>query len=471
MNFKNWYDQKISRRRNKEKKYTLTFTTDSFSSAFSFKTKAIIFLVVLAIYGSLVGTLGMTLAEHSQFLANVWNLFGVGMGIWLFWKYYAYSRGRSHFYERELKNVWLSNDLVVFNQNDAVVEELLAVVQANSPKSNKPYCCISIYKQGNKFQDKIENLGDKLSSAIGLPLMEEEDTVKFHVFNFQPEPEQDVINPQVWERQDTAEEVYFYNRNSWDFHENFSSLVTGVSGSGKSYFTYFLLTSFLNNHVYDSDTHSYHNNRIYVIDPKMSDLYKIMSNTSGSSEHYYGTSKADAFRIVREYQKILNERQKAYSELSGVYDSLLIDTGHYAPYLLVLEEFSALSASFSKKEREDFEDILKEILFKGRQLGMGVMIITQKFDSQVASTAIRENLNYKFLLGQHSSPQLIDTVFGQHSDVPTPAQVKGAGLAGIESQGGESFKFIAPKLSGDLFETIEPIWRRAFKDEDETEEV
>lgn len=466
MNFKNWCDQKISRHRNKEKKYTLTFTTDSFKSAFSFKTKAIIFLVVLAIYGTLVGGLGMTLADHSH-LATAWNVFGVGMGLWLFWKYYAHTRGYSHYYERALKDMWLSNDLVVFNQNDAVAEELLAVVRANSPKANKPYCCITIIKQGNRFQDKIDSLGNKLSAVIGLPLMEEDDTIKYHVYTFEPEPEQDVINPQIWEREDTAEEVYFYNRNSWDFHENFSALVTGVSGSGKSYYTYYLLTSFLNQRVYDSDTHSYHNNRIYVIDPKMSDLYKIMSNTA--PERYYGTSKADAFRIIREYQKILNERQKAYSELSGVYDSLLIDTGYFAPYLLVLEEFSALSASFSKKEREDFENILKEILFKARQLGMGVMIITQKFDSQVASTAIRENLNYKFLLGQHSSPQLIDTVFGQHSDVPTPAQVKGAGLVGIESQGGEAFKFIAPKLSGDLFETIEPIWRRAY--EDETEEV
>lgn len=467
MNFKKWCDQKISRHRNKEKKYTLTFTTDSFKSAFSFKTKAIIFLVVLAIYGTLVGGLGMTLADHSQFLATVWNVFGVGMGIWLFWKYYAHTRGYSHYYERALKDMWLSNGLVIFNQNDAVADELLAVVRANSPKAEKPYCCITIIKQGNSFQDKIDSLGDKLSAVIGLPLMEESDNLKYHIFTFEPEPEQDVINPQIWERQDTAEEVYFFNKNSWDFHENFGTLVTGISGSGKSYLSYFLLTSFLNQRVYDSDTHSYHNNKIYVIDPKMSDLYKIMSNVA--PERYFGTSKADAFRIIREYQKILNERQKAYSELSGVYDSLLIDTGHYAPMLLVLEEFSALSASFSKKEREDFEDILKEVLFKGRQLGMSVIILTQKFDSQVASTSIRENLNYKFLLGQHSSPQLIDTVFGQHSDVPTPAQVKGAGLVGIESQGGEAFKFIAPKLSGDLFETIEPIWRRAY--EDETEEV
>lgn len=468
MNFKNWYSKQINRRRNKEKKYTLTFTKDSLTSIFSLKTKIITFLVVLAIYGTLVGGLGMTLGDYSQFLATVWNVFGGVMGFWLFWKYYAYTRGYSHYYERALKDMWLSNDLVLFNQNGAVAEELLAVVRANSPKANKPYCCITIVKQGNRFQDKIDSLGNKLSAVIGLPLMEENDTIKYHVYTFEPEPEQDVINSQIWERQDTAEEVYFFNNNSWDFHENFGTLVTGISGSGKSYLSYFLLTSFLNQRVYDSDTHSYHNNKIYVVDPKMSDLYKIISNVA--PESYFGTSKADAFRIIRQYQKILNERQKAYSELSGVYDSLLIDTGHYAPMLLVLEEFSALSASFSKKEREDFEDILKEVLFKGRQLSMGVIILTQKFDSQVASTSIRENLNYKFLLGQHSSPQLIDTVFGQHSDVPTPPQVKGGGLFSVESEGGEPAKFIAPKFEGDLFETIEPVWRRAYE-EDETEEV
>jgi hypothetical protein len=178
----------------------------------------------------------MTLADHSQFLATTWNVFGVGMGIWLFWKYYAHTRGYSHYYERALKDMWLSNDLVVFNQNDAVADELLAVVRAISPKAEKPYCCITIIKQGNRFQDKIDGLGDKLSAVIGLPLMEEDDSVKYHVFTFEPELEQDVINSQIWEREDTAERIFFYNRNALDMHGAFSTLISGTSGSGKSYF-------------------------------------------------------------------------------------------------------------------------------------------------------------------------------------------------------------------------------------------
>jgi DNA segregation ATPase FtsK/SpoIIIE and related proteins len=226
-----------------------------------------------------------------------------------------------------------------------------------------------------------------------------------------------------------------------------------------------LLTNFLNNHVYDSDTHSYHNNKIYVIDPKMSDLYKIMSNVA--PERYYGTSKADAFRIIREVTQVLNEREKAYSQLD-VYDTLLIDTGKYAPIMLVIEEFGSLMSSCDKKQRSEFEDALKNILFKSRQLGIGVMILSQKLDSSTISTSVRENLNYKFLLGKHSAPQLIDTVFGQH-DVPTPPQVMGGGLFSIESEGGEPAKFIAPRFEGDLdlFSQIEPVWRRAFKDETE----
>lgn len=424
---------------------------------------------------------GSFVEKHiSQMLGSILTMVLVPISLFLLFKFKLFRVYRKP-YLKAIRSVWFDNGLVstekvVTKSVDSkgvthdkvrtqITDFLPAVIWANSPKAIFPFFKIELRKNGSHFQSMITpDLIDKISAVIGLPLDEEQDSITSHTLIFKPSPVQDVIPDDYFTRgRDTAEKVYFYHQNCWDLTKAFSALISGVSGSGKSYFTYTILTSFLNQRVYDREEHCYHNNLIYLIDPKESDLYKIASKSM--PKEYYGSSKGDAFRIIRAFNDEMVRRKESYKNIED-FDTVLTDTGLFAPKLLVIEEFASLMSSFSKKERDDFSDLLKGILFQGRQLGLGVLLISQKLNSEVISVSVRENLNYKFLLGKSFSNELADTMFGSHQDLPKPPDSMGSGLFAVDSEGGIVRKFIAPRFEGDLFATILPVWKSAYEEED-----
>lgn len=88
-----------------------------------------------------------------------------------------------------------------------------------------------------------------------------------------------------------------------------------------------------------------------MIDPKLSDLYKLCQRSKMPIAHY-GTSNEDAFRILRHYIKELDRRMLIYNQ-SDLFDSIGIDLG-FPPLLLVIEEYSSLVASMDSKAKKRF---------------------------------------------------------------------------------------------------------------------
>lgn len=86
-----------------------------------------------------------------------------------------------------------------------------------------------------------------------------------------------------------------------------------------------------------------------MIDPKLSDIYKL-SKFSGLPVENYGTTNEDAFRIVRHYINEMNRRMEIYNK-SDLFDSIGIDLG-LPPLLLVIEEYSSLVASMDSKAKK-----------------------------------------------------------------------------------------------------------------------
>lgn len=449
----------LEKRRNKRVKYQVFFSNVKIGRFSALKIKFWSALIMFSIIA--IGCIGLS-TLLGEYVASFLFILG---SLWVMYFFYVHSRfgiGLIKPYKNILLDIWQSNNLVIFDSEGKVTEQLYATVIANSPKASSPFCIIELKKDGSRFQNYILDLSDKLESAIGLPLESEEDTLGYHILTFRPAAVQSVVHSSAFDRRDTSQKVYFYHGNYWDLSKAFSALISGVSGSGKSYFTYTILTSFLNQRVYDKEGRCYHNNLIYLIDPKESDLYKLASKSM--PKDYYGSNKGDAFRIIRAFNDEMNRRKESYKYIED-FDTVLTDTGLFAPKLLVIEEFASLMSSFSKKEREDFSDLLKGILFQGRQLGLGVLLISQKLNSEVVSVSVRENLNYKFLLGKGFSNELADTMFGSHQDLPEPPDSMGSGLFAIDSEGGSVRKFIAPRFEGNLFATILPVWKSAYEEE------
>ena len=308
---------------------------------------------------------------------------------------------------------------------------------------------IHALKSGDEFTKEMDNLDVLLSSALGISLSSKEiyATHVEYVFVYRP-PERLHITSLPLE--DDSLKIKIYDDFVIDLRKNFSMLISGASGAGKSFFTYYYLTRFIAQTV--NGKHA----KIYVIDPKFSDIYKLCK-LSGLPVENYGTTNEDAFRIVRHYIKELDRRMLIYNQ-SDLFDSIGIDLG-LPPLLLIIEEYSSLVASMDSKAKKDFENMVAIVAQKARSLSMGVCIVMQQPRSDSLSTNIREQLVNAIFLGAptRESSQM---VFGT-TDVPKVKKDKGVGLYSTARESPKEFH--SPMFDRDVFEVILPVWKCAAK--------
>ncbi|MFS9076943.1 cell division protein FtsK [Streptococcus mitis] len=317
---------------------------------------------------------------------------------------------------------------------------------------------VQALKSGDEFSTEMDNLDVLLSSALGISLSSKEIYATYveYVFVYRP-PERHHITSLPLE--DDSLKIQIYDDFIIDLRKNYSLLVSGSSGAGKSYSTYFIISRFI------SQTVCGRHAKIFVIDPKCSDIYKLCQR-SGLPVGNYGTSNEDAFKIMRQYINEMNRRMEIYNK-SDLFDSIGIDLG-LPPLLLIIEEYSSLVASMDSKAKKDFENMVAIVAQKARSLSMGVCIVMQQPRSDSLSTNIREQLAHAIFLGvptRESSQMMFGT-----TDVPNVKKDKGVGLYSTEREPPKEFQ--APIFDRDVFETILPVWECAAKDymRDEDEE-
>lgn len=316
-------------------------------------------------------------------------------------------------------------------------------------KLNDISIIIEAIKSGDEFSTDMDKLDVLLSSALGISLSSKEiyATHVEYVFVYGP-PE--CLHITSLPLEDGTLKIKIYDDFVIDLRKNFSMLISGASGSGKSFFTYYYLTRFISQTV--NGKHA----KIYVIDPKFSDIYKLCK-LSGLPVENYGTTNEDAFRIVRHYIKELDRRMLIYNQ-SDLFDSIGIDLG-LPPLLLIIEEYSSLVASMDSKAKKDFENMVAIVAQKARSLSMGVCIVMQQPRSDSLSTNIREQLVNAIFLGAptRESSQM---VFGT-TDVPKVKKDKGVGLYSTDRESPQEFH--SPMFDRDVFEVILPVWKCAAK--------
>ncbi|HHV8261504.1 TPA: FtsK/SpoIIIE domain-containing protein [Streptococcus pneumoniae] len=315
---------------------------------------------------------------------------------------------------------------------------------------------IEAIKSGDEFSADMDKLDVLLSSALGISLSSKEiyATHVEYVFVYRPPERQHITSLPL---EDDSLKIKIYDEFVIDVRKNYNLLISGSSGSGKSYSTYFIVSRFI------SQTVNGEHAKIYVVDPKMSDLYKLCQRSKMPIAHY-GTSNEDAFRILRHYIKELDRRMLIYNQ-SDLFDSVGIDLG-FPPLLLIIEEYSSLVASMDGKAKKDFENMVAIVAQKARSLSMGVCIVMQQPRSDSLSTNIREQLVNAIFLGvptRESSQMMFGTI-----DVPKVQKGKGVGLYSIEREPPKEFQ--APIFDRDVFEIILPVWECAAKDYKKDEE-
>lgn len=184
-----------------------------------------------------------------------------------------------------------------------------------------------------------------------------------------------------------------YNLETWErlgcklpisapIHSHIHYLITGSSGSGKSYALKYLLSNLIDEGCI-----------ITFCDFKKSDDFVFLNNYDS---FFSGDDVENG--ILKFYKKFVDFRQN--SRKSDHLHILIID--EYPSFLLYLSSIDKVKKT---KRAEQIKQCISELLMLGRGLGFGVWIVTQRSDASYFSNGSRDNFMTFLLLGRTSREQ------------------------------------------------------------------
>lgn len=182
-------------------------------------------------------------------------------------------------------------------------------------------------------------------------------------------------------------------------------LVSGITGSGKTY----LLESLIAQGVMKGGS-------VFVADPKYSDLADF-SKLIGVKA--IGQSPSQIAGVLRKATEAMEERYKAISKTPHSLGASALDLG-YRPSIIVVDEYSALMGSADSKTKQEIEKYIRQIVLKGRQAGVFLLVATQRasVEGGIDSNS-RYNFSSKIILGR-SDATTLGMLFGSQEGNSLP---------------------------------------------------
>lgn len=190
---------------------------------------------------------------------------------------------------------------------------------------------------------------------------------------------------------------------SWDLSKAPHALIAGDSGSGKTAILMTFLTQLLAGGA-----------SIKVVDPKSEFLFLENILPSGSVVRDFDCVLSLLKSMTEEMTKrneIIAKEIKSRKSLGLTGADLGME-----PTILVIDEVASLVAGVDRKQLQEFIGYLTKIVQMGRSSLTNVILTTQQPNAQVISTAIRDQLSFRILMGK-PSPELKRMVFGDGVDL------------------------------------------------------
>lgn len=223
-----------------------------------------------------------------------------------------------------------------------------------------------------------------------------------------------------------------------------SGLLTGTTGSGKTYAAYSIILQMLTWTVKPV---------LYFADPKNSSLYVMGRHIT--PERSAGTVE-DIIALLEEFYNAMQQRKvDLQPKLEMRLDSTYQDWG-MSSHVFFLDETSAFVSAINtldKATRDKVWKMLRGITLEGRQLGFVLMLLTQKADSTDIPTQIRDNLVFKCVLGNAPNTTYL-TTFEHAADLLQRKFAAGEGLFAYQGITREPQFISFPTLRFDILKAV-----------------
>lgn len=308
------------------------------------------------------------------------------------------------------------------------------------------YIIIRFRLDGSRYSLKFTELEEQLSSSFILNCVSFNKIDGFAVYKFERNAAQKII---VDDRaiglrpnsKNVSDEIIINSNLSWNYRKQPHALVTGITGGGKTYLLAYFIRMFLS---YDAD--------IKILDPKRSDL-SFLEKYFGKDVVYEPNHIA---RVLRESVKTMNTRYDEFKTLKNyAFGKDFKDYG-YKPLFIIFDEVTAFMASADSKVVKEVNGFLTEIILKGRQAGIFMILTTQRADADYIKANIRDQLGLRIGLGRMSSSGYTMTFGSEYNDLSLNGSEKGIGFIFIDGVTDKPIQFESPYLT-DKYDFIKDI--------------
>lgn len=220
----------------------------------------------------------------------------------------------------------------------------------------------------------------------------------------------------------------------WDISKSPHAIISGTTGSGKSYFTNYLIAMSAIMGCY-----------LILADPKRSDLSAMADYMP---EHRVAHNPEDILELARSAVDIMTKRYELMDlfrrEHKELFQSDFSQYG-FCPVLLVVEELASLVSVFDKSSRNEFDSLIKGITLQGRQAGVGLVSIMQQPNANNIATESRSQTGLRIMLGNATQSEY-RMLFGDNFMPSTSAQGVGRGYCSVLGETCGPVRFEAPRL-------------------------
>lgn len=244
---------------------------------------------------------------------------------------------------------------------------------------------IYVYLDGSRFQAEFTELNEKLELVYDKRIVVDKYIENEHqVYILKSFDEKERINFENSDEDNYS--IRFMNNMYWNFRKEPHGLITGGTGSGKTYLLYYVIKEILRK-----------GHNLKIIDPKNSDL----SQFGRIDENMVASNKEEIIEAIKEAN---DEMENRYAYMNTYTDKFGEDFKSYnmSAYFLVIDEYLAFNSTLDTKEKKEVDGLIKNLVLKGRQAGVNLIFTTQRPDANVIDGAIRDQLHFRLGLGKMS---------------------------------------------------------------------
>ncbi|HDN3463103.1 TPA: cell division protein FtsK [Staphylococcus aureus] len=295
---------------------------------------------------------------------------------------------------------------------------------------------IHVKKDGSRFQDHYLELEQIIEPMFNCEIVEKRHIGRYLRYEFMPLKYKKRIVMEGTEAPETTyydTKIYITHQILWDFVKAPHALITGVTGGGKTYFLFYMIRELFKR-----------NAEVRLLDPKISDL-SFMKNVIGAEK--VADTKGQIFKQLREANEEMERRFRMMSESEHYQLGSNFRNFDLPPYFVIFDEVTAFTSTLDKKELQEMNDYLINIIMKGRQAGVFMFLTAQRPDADVIKGNVRDQLGLRVSMGNLSADGYRMT-FGQTDKAFQPIHESdiGRGYISILGQYNEPILFDAPLM-------------------------